>query len=59
MAENTSKLKISIRSDEAGHTVEWVYKGITGSAGPYLDREMAERVLKAKTGELRENTIII
>jgi hypothetical protein len=48
-------LTIDITSDDDGHTVEWVLNGRHGRLGPYLDREMAERVLEAKRLELEEN----
>ena len=54
MKDQTS-VNVAIRSDSAGHWVEWTKEGESGSLGPYVDAEVAKNVRAAKEIELRYN----
>ena len=52
---NDMSLKIEMKSGSDGHMVEWTKNGVSGTLGPFVDREIAERALEAKRLELTVN----
>jgi len=52
---NDTSMTIEMKSGHEGHVIEWTKDGVSGTLGPFVDREIAERAMEAKRLELMVN----